>query len=365
VLVDDANETATIDGAEASFAEVLALAAGADSIVIMAGTIAEEGADRATFTDSSGQVLAQNAATGNTLDWYAPRSNSIATSGEANTARNSGTTAMIEAILAVQSGTGTPTHARTTLVLKDNAGVALPASLVGPSGPAILEVWFPGQEDGNIVADVLFGRSNPSGRLPVTMPYVGHGFLDRIDAAQFPGTIRGDDGMQAVTYSEQLAIGYRWYDSRPGSECPEVAGRNSCVAFPFGHGLSYTGFDYGTPRLDLEAGSGVWRASVPVTNVGERDGATVVQVYLSLPASANDHGHAQPPRRLVGFQRLELARGATAEAVVAIDPAASNHPLSVWSEQDRAWVTPEGTFTVWIGTSSSPADLVQAGTFEQ
>ncbi len=365
VLVDDANETATIDGMEASFAEALALAADADSVVIMAGTISEEGADRATFTDTSGKILAQSAATGNTLDWYAPRSNNIATIGEANTARNSATTAMIEAVLAALSGTDVPMNAKTALVLKDNAGVALPSSLVGPQGPSILEVWFPGQEDGNIVADVLFGRSNPSGKLPVTMPFVGKGFLDRIETAQFPGVIRDDDGKQAVTYSEQLAIGYRWYDSRPASECPKVESRNSCVAFPFGYGLSYTSFAYGMPNLAFDEARGVWQASMSVTNTGERDGAEVLQVYVTLPDSADDHGHAQPPRRLVGFERLELKQGTTGEATITIDPAASNHPLSVWNEQDKTWVTPKGTFTVWIGSSSSPGDLVQAGTFEQ
>lgn len=365
VLVDDANQTATIDGAAASFADALALAGRADAVVIMAGTIAEEGADRATFSDTSGKVLAAPAAAGNTLDWYAPRSNIIATISETNPARNSATTAMIDAILAFPSATGKPMHAKTALVLKDNAGVALPQRFVGPAGPAMVEVWFPGQEDGNIVADVLFGKVNPSGKLPVSMPFEGKGFLDQLASMQFPGVLREGDGQQAVTYSEKLAIGYRWYDTRPASQCPEIEGRNSCVAFPFGHGLSYTTFRQTAPSLTFDPVSGAWQARVTVTNSGQRAGAQIVQAYVTLPASADMVGHAQPPRRLVGFERVELAPGASGEAVIAIDPAASNHPLSVWDERDSKWVRPEGTVTVWLGSSSAPRDLAKAGTINQ
>ncbi|MBA4766129.1 MAG: glycoside hydrolase family 3 C-terminal domain-containing protein [Porphyrobacter sp.] len=365
VLVDDANQTATIDGADASFADAIALASGADAVVIMAGTISEEGADRAAFTDITGKTLAQPAGAGNTLDWYAPRSNIIATSGETNPVRNSATTAMIDAILAAPSATGEPMHAKTALVLKDNAGVALPQRFVGPAGPAMVEVWFPGQEDGNIVADVLFGKVNPSGKLPVSVPFEGKGFLDHAAPAQFPGVIREEDGKQAVTYSEHLAIGYRWYDTRPASQCPEFEGRNSCLAFPFGHGLSYTTFSQTAPSLAFDPASGSWQARVTVTNSGKRAGAEVVQAYVTLPASADTIGHAQPPRRLIGFQRVELAPGASGEAVITIDPAASNHPLSVWSEQERKWVRPQGAVTVWLGSSSAPRDLAKAGTIDQ
>lgn len=166
VLVDDANATATIDGRQASFADALATAGAADAVVIMAGTISEEGADRATFTAPDGKLLAASAAAGSGLDWYSPRSNRIATVAGANPAKDSQTTAMIAALLAAPSADGRPMAAKTALVLKDNAGVALPAELVGVGGPAILETWFPGQEDGNIVADLLFGRANPWASCP-------------------------------------------------------------------------------------------------------------------------------------------------------------------------------------------------------
>jgi beta-glucosidase len=331
----------------------------------MAGTISEEGADRAAFTATDGKTLAAPAAVGGGLDWYAARSNIIATNGATNPAKNSRTTAMIAALLAARSTSGRSMAAKSVLVLKDNAGVSLPAALVGPNGPAILEAWFPGQEDGNIVADVLFGKTNPSGKLPVTFPLVGKGFLDKIAVSQFPGAISPDGKQQTVTYSEELAIGYRWYDSNAGGNCAARNGRNSCVAFPFGHGLSYTRFNLGKPGLTFDPAGGTWRAAARVTNSGKRKGAEIVQVYLSLPPGADTIGAKQPPRRLVGFQRIELAPRASGEVSITIDPAASNHPLSVWSERERKWVIPKGTYTLWLGRSSSPRDLVRAGTIRR
>lgn len=361
VLVDDANQTATIDGKQVSFVDALAEAGRAEAVVVMAGTIAEEGADRATFTDTTGHQLAAPAAVGSTLDWYAGRSNNIATSGEKNTARNSQTTAMLEALLKARSTSGKPMAAKSVLVLKDNAGPALPAFLVGKQGPAIVETWFPGQEDGNIVADVLFGRVNPSGKLPVTMPLVGKGFLDHVAAGQFPGALAADGKTQTVTYSEALNIGYRWYDANVSGACAEQNGRNPCIAFPFGHGLSYTSFALGQPSLSFDAAAGTWQIKMPVRNSGKRAGAEVVQVYVSLPASANAVGAAQPPKRLVAFKKVELQPGAQETVAITLDPKASNHPLSVWDEKAHQWVMPAGRYTVWAGRSSAPADLARAG----
>jgi beta-glucosidase len=133
------------------------------------------------------------------------------------------------------------------------------------------------------------------------------------------------------------------------------------VAFPFGHGLSYTSFAVAKPQLSQDGAKGIWRATARVTNTGKRAGAEVVQVYLSLPASANAVGAKQPPKRLVGFQSIELAPGASGDVSIVIDPSASNHPLSVWDERAGKWTIPQGSFTVWLGRSSSPRDLVQAG----
>jgi beta-glucosidase len=138
ILIDDANAHATIDGKPVDFAEALAEAGRVDAVVMMAGTISEEGADRATFTDKTGKQLAAPASLGSGLDWYTGRSNTITTASGDNQARNSGTVAMIEKLMSAPSSSGRTMAAKSVLVLKDNAGVALPASLVGAKGPAIL-----------------------------------------------------------------------------------------------------------------------------------------------------------------------------------------------------------------------------------
>jgi beta-glucosidase len=212
-------------------------------------------------------------------------------------------------------------------------------ALVGAAGPAILEVWFPGQEDGHIVADLLFGVKNPSGKLPVTFPFVGQGFLDGLTAAQFPGVLSGDGVTNTVEYTEMLNIGYRWYDAN-----------NVTPAFAFGHGLSYTTFSVTSPSVAANAGK--YDVKATVTNTGSKTGSEVVQVYVTLPAGADSVGAPQPPRRLVGFKKVELAAGASQEVTITIDPAASNHPLSVWSTTFNLWITPAGTYTVSVGNSS-------------
>lgn len=362
LLVDDVNVSATVDGARITFADALELAAAADAVVVMAGTISEEGADRATFTSVNGKKLATSPAEGTGLDWYAERPSAIATNtARDNMAKSSNTVAMIKAILAVGSATKKPMNRKTVLVLKDNAGVAMDPALVGSRGPAILEVWFPGQEDGNIVADLLFGAVNPSGKLPVTFPYVGKGFLDSVTPQQFPGT-PGDDGKsQTVTYSENLHIGYRWYDANISGRCTPVKAVNPCVAFPFGHGLSYTSFSIEKPRLVHDGAA--YQVTAKVTNTGHRKGSQVVQVYVSLPPSASSAGAAQPPRRLVGFKKIELAAGVSGEVSISIDPAASNHPLSIWNVSKNTWEIPQGKYMFWVGKSSSPKDLASAGSF--
>lgn len=361
ILVDDKNETATVDGASVPFAAVIAEAAKAESVVIMAGTISEEGADRATFTTAGGREVAGSAAEGMGLDWYADMSNVIATTSPRNNpGKNSQTSAMIKAVLGAKSTSGRPMGKKTALVLKDNASIAVDPALVGVRGPSIVEAWFPGQEDGNIVADILFGLRNPSAKLPVTFPYAGKSFMDHATPSQFPGA-PGADGKQTVTYSEGLAIGYRWYDANLSGKCGLVRGVNPCVAFPFGHGLSYTTFTVGKPVFTRSGQT--YRAKVRVTNTGKVAGAEVVQAYISLPAGANAVGAAQPPKRLVGFQRVELAPGASQDVELVVDAAASNHPISVWNEAEHKWVVPRGTFTLWVGRSSSPRDLAKAGTF--
>jgi beta-glucosidase len=405
ILVDDDNVNASINGVPISFADAIIgyiNQASNKAIIIMAGTIAEEGADRGTVKmelsvppDMGGMMppgmdlcaIAPSMCTmtslgwdddalnnsffhpvgGMTLDWY-PANGPAAVTQRSGT-KNNQTMAMIDQIFAANA----ELKDRTVLVLKDNASIAVPDSLLGDNGPAaILEVWFPGQEDGNIVADLLLGKVNPSGKLPVTFPKEGKGFIDHITVQQFPGTREAVDGhpelgiQSVVRYSEGLHMGYRWYDANfvPAAGCTEDAYReNACVAFPFGYGLSYTSFEI--THGSVAANDGKYEVKATVRNTGDRVGAEVVQVYVQLPASANSGRLTQPPKRLVGFAKVELESGDQQEVSIIIDPAASNHPLSVWDKTDNNWVTPAGNYTVLVGNSSAMRDLQTAGVITQ
>lgn len=346
VLVDDANETATVDGEEVTFDAALAAARDADAVVVMAGTISTEGADRTTFSDTTGATRVD---VGDDLDWYVDNSAAVATVDGRNPAKNSNTVAMIKAVME----TSPAMKDKTALVLKNNAGVAMDPELVGENGPAILEAWFPGQEDGNIVADLLFGIENPSGKSPFTYPYAGKGFLDKISARQYPGVQEG--GQQTVEYTERLNMGYRWYDANVSGECPSVGrGGNPCVAFPFGHGLSYSTFEISDLTVTPKVSDGTRPIKVQflVENTGDVAGAEVPQVYLSLPASVD-----APPKRLVGFDKVELRPGEKKRVEITVDQAAAHHPLSVWNADADKWDTPIGEFAVLAGSSSQNLTL--------
>jgi len=312
-------------------------AASADAVIIMAGTIAEEGADRATFTDATGLTLT---AVGDNLDWYVPRLSATSTT-TANAPGNSNTVAMIKGIVAARSTTATPMAAKTALVLKDNAGVAMDPALLGPAGPAILEVWFPGQEDGHIVAYLLFGVKNPSGKLPVTFPRAGQGFMDwaKTDPSVFPG-VKNAAGQPEVTYKEGLNMGYRWYDAN-----------GVTPAFPFGHGLSYTTFTYSAPNVSATTVSGNTPISVnfTLTNIGSRAGAEVPQVYAGFNSV-----YGEPPKRLVGFQKVTLAPGQEQRVTISIDPNANNHPLSYWDTATQTWKLLRGDVTFYVAIIHQP-----------
>jgi beta-glucosidase len=90
-----------------------------------------------------------------------------------------------------------------------------------------------------------------------------------------------------------------------------------------------------------------------------------MQAYLSLPPSASRAGSAQPPKRLVGFERVDLQPGASRKVTITIDPASSNHPLGVWSEAQKRWVVPSGRYTILVGTSSAIGDLAETGRFDR
>jgi len=341
VLAALGNTTATVtlitvkdDNSDLNAAQ--AAAAAADAVIVMAGTVAEEGADRASFVDSTGLSLT---AFGDGLDWYVARPNALSTA-TSNAAANSNTVVMITGILAASSTTSKPMAAKTALVLKDNAGVAMDPKLLGAAGPAMLEVWFPGQEDGHIVADLLFGVRNPSGKLPVTFPKIGQGFLDwvKTDSSVYPG-VKNAAGQPEVQYKEGLNIGYRWYDAK-----------GVTPAFSFGHGLSYTTFSISKLEATPKKTDGTKPITIQffVENTGTRYGAEVPQVYLGLPPSIGE-----PPKRLVAFEKVWLKPGEKRKIQISIDPNATNHPLGYWESSTQKWVIAEGDYQVYVGNSAT------------
>jgi beta-glucosidase len=189
---------------------------------------------------------------------------------------------------------------------------------------AVLQVWDGGDDSGAAVARLLRGEVNPSGRLPLTFP----ADLTQLPRPEIPGFNRGGLGgihteVTPTDVIEGADVGYRWF-ARKGLK-PQ---------FPFGYGLSYTRFTYGRPRFSITASG--WRASVSLTNAGQRAGKEVVQVYVTPPGGA---------KRLVGFTKLELKPGATGEVDVALEPKAA----AVWSDADRCWKLPAGPYVFSLG----------------
>ena len=189
--------------------------------------------------------------------------------------------------------------------------------------------------------------SNPSGKLPVTFPKVGQGFLDLVktDASMFPG-VRNAAGQPEVTYKEGLNIGYRWYDAN-----------RVTPAFPFGHGLSYTTFSMSGLSVTPKISDGTQPISIQfvLQNTGTRTGAEVTQLYLGLPPQIGE-----PPKRLVGFNKVRLNPGESTMVQFTINPAATNHPLSYWDSNSNNWSVASGFYPIYVGGSS--ADIALLGT---
>ena len=216
---------------------------------------------------------------------------------------------------------------KTVVVLNTGAAVQMPwlRSVKG-----VLEMWFPGQEGGTATANLLLGKANPAGKLPITFP------VDNASTpfAGHPERATGVDGR--IVWSEGLQMGYRWY----------LANRVK-PQFPFGFGLSYSSFRYDRLKVSGPHGrSGAVTVSFRVRNDGRVTGAEVPQVYLSLPTSAGE-----PSQRLVGFQRVTLRPGAATTVRVVLDPASTDRPLSVWDTARHSWRTVTGRFTVLVGAS--------------
>ncbi|MFF5131830.1 glycoside hydrolase family 3 C-terminal domain-containing protein [Streptomyces syringium] len=206
---------------------------------------------------------------------------------------------------------------RTVVVVNSGSPVELPWR---DDVAAVLLGWFPGQEAGGALADVLLGGREPGGRLPTTWP---------VRLADAPVTrVAPMDG--ELAYAEGVFIGYRaWEKAR------------AAPAYAFGHGLGYTDWSYETLAIDM---SGTETVRVRVRNTGSRSGREVVQVYLAVPPGDRA---GRPVRRLAGFASVEAGPGETAEAVVALDPRA----FEVWDDEAAGWRRIPGTYTAEAGRS--------------
>jgi beta-glucosidase len=260
----------------------------ADVVVLMAGLVATEGADQ-------------------------PDANML---NEQNR--------MLDELLGI-----TPTM---VVVMKDSNPVLMPWI---DKAPAILEAWNQGAEDGHVVADLLFGVVNPSGKVPTCYPRSADDTLYAGKPERYPGTDEGD-GYPVIRYSEGLAMGYRWFHSQ-GIE----------PLFGFGFGLSYTTFDIADVSVNAPDGATApVTVTASVTNTGAVAGAEVVQVYLGLPVDG------QPPKRLVGFQKVFVEPGGSKPVTITIDPTATNHPFGVWDYCTQGFVTKPGQYTIYVGNSA-------------
>ena len=193
---------------------------------------------------------------------------------------------------------------------------------------AVLEAWYPGARGGEAIANVLFGRVDPSGRLPISFPRSEA----QLPRPAIPGWGLDEKAPFDVDYVEGSNLGYRWFEAK--SEKP---------LFPFGYGLSYTSFRYS--NLTVRGGKAL-SASFDVTNTGPRAGAATAQAYASPPGGV---------RRLIGWKKLDLKPGETRHVTLSADPRL----LAAFDEKAHNWRLGSGTYKVAVGASSD--DLALSG----
>lgn len=231
--------------------------------------------------------------------------------------------AVIEALVAA--------NPRTVVVNVSGNAVAMPWA---DKVPAILQAWFLGSESGNSLADVIFGRVNPSGKLPMTFPVR----LDDVAAhavGEYPGTKRADSDIVDIRYNEGVMVGYRWFDTK-----------KIRPLFAFGHGLSYTTFGYGKLSADASkiGPDGALTLSVDVTNTGSRAGAETVQLYISdTKASVK-----RPAKELKNFAKIYLEPGQTKTVTFTVRPS----DLAFFDAGAHAWKAEPGEFRAHVGAAS-------------
>ncbi len=206
---------------------------------------------------------------------------------------------------------------------------------------AIVLPWSPGQEGANAVADVLTGKVNPSGKLPMTFPM---NFMDHPSSANFPynyqaaqntgwgwGPRQPQKDVDYTNYEEGIYVGYRYFNTAKVD-----------VSYPFGFGLSYTSFAYSKPVVKATANG--FEASITVTNTGKVAGKEVVELYVTAPEA----GLAKPARELKAFAKTrELKPGESQTLKMVVD----NYGIASFNDANSAWEAPAGTYKVCFGAN--------------
>ncbi|KAL2883734.1 hypothetical protein SGCOL_000881 [Colletotrichum sp. CLE4] len=250
-----------------------------------------------------------------------------------------GTDELVAAVLAA--------NPNTAVVVQSGTPVSMP--WIDQAG-AVLHAWFGGNESGNGIADVLFGEVNPAGKLPLTMPR-------RVQDNPAALSFRSDNGR--CLYSEDVYVGYRWYDTLDIEPL-----------FPFGHGLSYTTFNVsdlevsdtsvqtndhanGNNTITIQEADNLL-VRVKVANTGSRAGSEVVQVYVTPAArtpltSTTRDTITRPKKEMKGFAKVTLESGASATAEISLDVLRAT---SYWSEMEDCWRSDAGSYGILVGTSS-------------
>ena len=236
-------------------------------------------------------------------------------------------------------------NSHTVVVLETGSPVTMPwADQVS----GIVEAWYAGSRGANAVARVLFGKVNPSAKLPITFPKT-EADLPHASIVKPPEASTTNDepdawkkiaaGLPAfqTKYDEGLKVGYKWYDAEKKS-----------VLFPFGFGLSYTSYSYSDLRVT--AGKSV-RLNFRVTNTGDQAGAEIAEVYAALPESTGE-----PPKRLVGWSKVKLNAGESKDVAIEVDPLY----LSIFDVERNAWRMAAGDYTFLVGGSSQSLPLKQS-----
>jgi beta-glucosidase len=250
-----------------------------------------------------------------------------------------GQDALIEAVAAA--------NAHTVVTLNSGGGTDTRRWL--DKVPALLEAWYPGQEGGTAIADVLLGRVSPEGKLPMSFdrswdenPSHGSYYPAGADTTlkvTEPGHAVREDAIAHVKYDDGLMVGYRYWTT---------TGKHPL--YPFGFGLSYTTFSFGNLQVPATSASGATVAvSFEVTNTGKMAGAEVAQLYVSDPSAKAQ----RPERELKGFEKVRMGPGETKHVTISLDARA----FSYWDAGNHKWTIDPGKFVIRVGNSSENTPL--------